>query len=104
MPVPDVSSLMLPTLRALADGAETATTTIRRRVATGEGLTAQELREMPPVSPVPRFANHVAWALVGLQESGWVVKVRKSVYRLTPEGARRLGTPLRGTAFQQDSR
>lgn len=95
LPVPDVLSLLLPTLRALEDGAETSSIEIRRRVAAAEGLTPQELREMPPESPVPSFTNHVAWALVGLQKSGWAVKVRKSVYRLTPEGARRLGTSRR---------
>lgn len=88
---PDVSSLLLPTLRALEDGAETSNAEIRRRVASAVRLTPDDLSEMPPESPVPVFTNHVAWALVHLQRDGLVAKVRKEAYRLTPEGVRRLG-------------
>ena len=93
MAAPDVSSLMLPTLSALQDGAETSNTEIRRRVATVLRLTSDDLSEMRRQSPVPVFTNHVALALVHLQRDGLVAKVRKEVYRLTREGVRRLGGP-----------
>ena len=91
MPVPDVSSLWFPTLKALEGGADMTTTEIRQSLATALRLTPADLRDMPPESPVPVFTNHVAWALVHLQRDGLVAKVRKEVYRLTPEGVRRLG-------------
>ena len=93
MPVPDVQSLIFPTLKALEGGADTSTTEPRQRVAAAEGLTPGELRELPAKSPVPRFTNHVAWALVRLQREGLVAKVRKSVYKLTPQGARQMAEP-----------
>ena len=90
MPVPDVASLWFPTLKALEGGADATSTEIRQRVAAALALTPEDLREMPPESPVPRFTNHVAWTLGRLGTAGLVRKVRKSVYRLTPEGARKV--------------
>ncbi len=43
MPVPDYQSLMLPVLRALASGEDTALRVVRERVATAEGLSAEDV-------------------------------------------------------------
>ena len=48
MPVPDFESLMLPALKALADGVETPLSEVRARIAAAEGLTSEDLREMLP--------------------------------------------------------
>ena len=45
MPVPDFQSLMLPALKALADGGETQVAEVCARVAAAEGLTPDDLLE-----------------------------------------------------------
>ena len=59
MPVPDFQSLMLPVLRALSDGAETPVSEVRTRVASAEGLTPEDVRELLPNSSQPVFTNRV---------------------------------------------
>ena len=59
MPVPDYQSLMLPVLKALADGAETPISEVRERVAAAERLTPDDLREML-ASGQPMFTNRVS--------------------------------------------
>ena len=53
LPVPDFQSLMLPTLKALAGGAEPSTTAeVRQRIAAAEGLTTRSRLMLPAVAPV----------------------------------------------------
>ena len=89
MPVPDKQSLMLPVLKALTVGEETPISEIRERVATAEGLTAEETREMV-ASGQSRFALRVNWAVVEMKHAGLVERVRRAIYRLTEEGKRLL--------------
>lgn len=89
MPVPDYQSLMLPVLKALADGAETPVSEVRERVAAAKGLTAEETREMV-ASGQSRFALRVNWAVVEMKHAGLVERVRRAIYRLTEEGKRLL--------------
>ena len=63
MPVPDFQSLMLPVLRALADGKDTPVRDVRERVASAEGLTDGDLREMLPSGRARVFVNRIAWGL-----------------------------------------
>ena len=86
MPVPDFQSLMLPVLKALSGGAETPIFEVRTRVATTERLTPEEVRELLPSGKQPVFANRIAWAVAHMSHAGLVEKVRRGVYRLTPEG------------------
>ena len=86
MPVPDFQSLMLPTLKAFAGGADTSTTEVRQRVADAEGLTPEALHELLPGGKVTKFANRVGWALVHLQKAGLVEKVQRGIYRLAAAG------------------
>ena len=86
MPVPDFQSLMLPTLKAFAGGADTSTTEVRQRVADAEGLTPEALHELLPSGNVTKFANRVGWALVHLQKAGLVEKVQRGIYRLAAAG------------------
>lgn len=86
MPVPDFQSLMLPILKALSDGAETPVSEVRARVATSEGLTSDDLRELLPSGTQPVFTNRIAWAVTFMGHAGLIEKVRRGVYRLTAEG------------------
>ena len=85
MPVPDKQSLMLPVLKALADGAETPISEVRRRVAETERLTPDDLREMV-ASGQPRLTIRVNWAILEMKHAGLVERVRRAIYRLTEEG------------------
>lgn len=94
MPIGDYQSLMLPTLKALADGAEISLGEIRERVAVSEKLTDQEVSEKLPSGRQTVLANRVGWALLGMERAGLVERVRRAVYRLTDEGGRLLARGL----------
>ena len=96
MPVPDFQSLMLPVLRVLAAGADTAVSAVREQVATAEGLSADDLREMIPSGRQSLFVNRVSWAITYMERAGLLKRVRRGIYRLTQEGERLLSrTPSR---------
>ena len=83
MPIPDYQSLMLPALKSLADGAETALAEVRARVAATEGLTTEDVRELLPSGRQPVFTNRISWAVIYMTRAGLLKKVRRGVYRLT---------------------
>ena len=70
MAIPNFQSLMLPALRALADGTETPISDVRSHIADAERLTAEDLRETLPNSRQPVFTNRVSWALLYLARAG----------------------------------
>jgi restriction system protein len=85
MAVPDFQSLMLPVLRAVADG-EIAAADLRSRVAGDLQLTEADLAEMLPSGRQTTFANRTAWANVFLQRAGLLEKAGRGIYRITAEG------------------
>ena len=93
MPVPDFQSLMLPVLRALADGKDIPVRNVRERVASAEGLTDEDLREMLSSGRDRVFSNRVAWALSYLLRAALVARVRRGVYQIAEEGERLLAKP-----------
>ena len=74
MPVPDFQSLMLPVLRAAAEGEITAKD-LRDRVASEIGLRESDLAEMNPSGRQTTFVNRTAWGNVFLQRAGLLEKV-----------------------------
>ncbi len=84
---------MLPALKALADGAETPVSEIRDRVATAEGLTEEDRREMLSGGRQTVLANRISWALLYLGRAGLTERIRRGVWRLTAEGQRLLTDP-----------
>ena len=90
MPVPDFQSLMLPALKAFADGAEKPMAKVRELIASAEGLAPEDLREMLPSGRQPVFTNRVSWAVLYLGRAGLLEQVRRGVWRLTAEGERLL--------------
>lgn len=93
MPVPDFQSLMLPVLRALANGKAASVRQVRERVAKAEGLKDEDLREMLPSGRQRAFVNRVAWALNYLLRAALVERVRRGVYRIADDGKRLLVKP-----------
>jgi restriction endonuclease Mrr len=61
MPVPDFQSLMLPVLRAVANG-DISAADLRSRLAEDLRLTEADLSEMLPSGRQTTFANRTAWA------------------------------------------
>ena len=90
MPLPDYQSLMLPALNALADGAETRISEVRARIASAEGLAPEDVQEKPPGGRQSTFEKRVGWGISQLERAGLLERVRRAVYRLTPEGKRLL--------------
>ena len=90
MPVPDFQSLMLPILKALASGEDTRLSVVRERVATAEGLSAEDVQEMFPSGRQTVFGNRVSWAVMQMVRAGVLKRVSHGVIRLTQEGERLL--------------
>ena len=92
MPVPDFTSLVLPTLKAFADGEERSIAEVRERVAASEGLSADDVQEMLPSGRQAVFANRVSWAAFHMERAGLLNRVRRGVYLLTQDGQHLLST------------
>ena len=85
MSVPDYQSLMLPALKALADGVEAPVSELRARIATAEGLTPEDLSERT-ANGTSVIAYRVHFALLGIERAGLVERVSRGVYRLAADG------------------
>ena len=85
MPVPEFQSLMLPVLKAFSDGSDVQVADVCRRVAAAEGLTQDDLLERTR-SGETKFNDRVSWSITHFLFAGLVVRVRRSVYRITPDG------------------
>ncbi len=83
MPVPDYQSLMLPLLKAFAEGEKSPLSRVRERVAVAEGLSAEDLREMLPGGRQAVFVNRVSWAVTYMARAGLLERVGRGVYRVT---------------------
>ncbi len=90
MPVPDFQSLMLPTLKAFADGGESPISQARKQIAAAEGISSEEIGEMLPSGRQTVFVNRVSWAVMYMERAKLLARVRRGVYRLTQEGKRLL--------------
>lgn len=91
--IPDFQSLMLLILRALADGGEMSLRELRSRVADAAGLTPEERQMRYPNGGQLVFNNRVDFALQHLRGAGLIERVRRAVYRLSPEGERLMSSP-----------
>ena len=90
MSVPDFQLLMLPALKASAGGAEPSLSEVRERVATAEGLSAEDVPEMLPSGWQAVLVNRVSWAVIYMERAGLLARIRRGVNRLTQEGERLL--------------
>src|SRR5215469_3014028 len=85
MTVPDFQSLMLPVLKATAEG-DISAPDLRDRVAIRLKLAPEDLNELLPSGRQTAFANRTAWANVFLQRAGLIEKTSRGVYRATQLG------------------
>ena len=93
MPVPDVQSLLLPVLEALADGKGLRYVDVRTRLTESLRLTRDDTREMEPSDRYTKLQHHSYWATQHLLRAGLVMPVQRGVFRLTDEGERLLKDP-----------
>lgn len=85
MAVPDFQSIMVPLLKAAADGQPHLISDLRERIAPCFHLTDSELAERLP-NGTPLFANRVAWAVTHLGKAGALDRVRRGVLAITDRG------------------
>lgn len=96
MSIPDMKALMLPTLKALANGSEASVKDIRECVAASEGHAPEDVREVLPSGRQTVLVNRVSWAINDMGHAGLLERTQRGVYRLLPEGKRLLShTPSR---------
>lgn len=86
MSIPKVQPLLLPVLRALADGNEHEVDEIRKRVAEELRLTVDEHKETHPKSGMNVYVNRVAFALAYLNMGKAITKRKEGVYQIAERG------------------
>jgi restriction system protein len=92
MAIPDFQTLMLPVLRASADG-EVKTSDVVPRVGSELGLTEEELSELLPSGKQTTFANRVNWAKSYLGKAGLVTLTRRGYFQASERGKQVLAKP-----------
>lgn len=90
MPIPDTNALRSPVLEAIfEERGAVKSPKIRFMVAQRLELTPEDIGQPAPVSPVGVYTNHVAWALVWLQEQKLITgrgKAEDRKYQITQAG------------------
>lgn len=89
MPVPDYETMMLPLLRAFADGAQSVRDclpALRREF----GITEAEAAALQPSGRTSILADRAHWARTYLAKAGLLTSPRRGVHVLTEEGRRLL--------------
>lgn len=86
MAIPDLDSLMLATLKALAGGGEIHISKVRDFVAKEHDITPEERQETSANGKTLIFANRVNWATVDLKGAGLLARPRRGFCRITPDG------------------
>src|SRR5579875_865143 len=95
MAVPDFQTLMLPVLKAAADG-EVKISDLVDKLAEEFQLTEEERRELLPSGRQTTLANRAGWARTYLAKAGLVKPTRRGYFEATDRGRRVLaGNPGR---------
>lgn len=92
MTIPDFQTLMLPVLRASADG-EVRIGDVVEQLAADLGLTEEERAALLPSGKQTTFANRVNWAKSYLGKAGLVELTRRAHFRITDDGRQVLQNP-----------
>jgi restriction system protein len=86
MSIPMVQPLLLPILRAIADGNEHQVKGIRERVVEELKLTDNYVKPVNPKTGQSHYVNHSAWALVYLEMGKAITKKREGEYQIAERG------------------
>ena len=85
MAIPDFQSLMLPVLRACADG-EVKISDVVSSLGVSLQLSDQDLSELLPSGKQTTFANRVNWAKSYLGKAGLVTLTRRGYFQISEKG------------------
>ncbi len=91
--IPDYQTLMLPVLKALADGNEHKLQQITENLSKEFNLTEEELSKLIPSGTQSIFYNRVGWAKTYLKKAGLLENCGKGVFKITNEGKNVLKNP-----------
>ena len=83
--IPDYQSLMLPVLKALADGKEHHIRELIKSLTETFKLTEEELSQKT-ASGTPLFDNRVGWAKAYLKQAALLEQTRRGFCRITKSG------------------
>ncbi len=86
MTIPDFQSIMLPLLRAVADGQPQRSSELRGELEDSLGLIEADRRERLPSGRQERFVNRVAWARTYLAKAGLLENTVRGYVRITDRG------------------
>jgi restriction system protein len=86
MPIPDYQTLMLPVLRAVADGQEHRFRNVVETLAAEYQLTDEERNMLLPSGTAPLFDNRVGWARTYLKQAGVVESRKRGYFNITERG------------------
>src|SRR5437867_12334413 len=89
MAIPDYQSLMLPVLRAAADG-EVRIGEVVEKLANELRLTTEERNELLPSGKQTTFSNRVHWAKTYLRQAGLLQSTRRAHFTITERGRKAL--------------
>ncbi|NUB11893.1 restriction endonuclease [Azospirillum brasilense] len=92
MTIPDFQTVMLPVLRATADG-EVRTSDLVERIANDFNLSPEERSHLLPSGKQTTFANRVHWGIAYLGKAGLIERTRRAHYRTTERGQEVLAAP-----------
>ena len=92
MAIPDFQSLMLPVLKASADG-EVKISDVVSTLGSSLKLSEQELSELLASGKQTTFANRVNWAKSYLGKAGLVTFTRRGYFHISPKGRDLLKAP-----------
>lgn len=92
MAIPDFQTLMLPVLRASADG-EVRISEVVTQLGASLQLTGDELSELLPSGKQTTFANRVNWAKSYLGKAGLVTLTRRGYFQASDRGKQVLASP-----------
>ncbi|BCX16999.1 MAG: restriction endonuclease [Geminicoccaceae bacterium] len=86
MPIPDFQTLMLPVLRACADGQEHATAELGNEMAALFQLSDVERTQVLPSGTTTVIASRTHWAITYMAQAGLLRRSRRGFVRVTERG------------------
>jgi restriction system protein len=86
MTIPDYETLMLPVLRACADGQEHRTADLGEQMADLFHLSEEERAALLPSGRQAVIANRTHWAITYMAQAGFLERTRRGFVRLTDRG------------------
>jgi restriction system protein len=91
MPIPDYQTLMLPVLKAVADGNEHRIGDVTEQLAQEFHLSQEERLHLLPSGTQTTFSNRVGWAKSYLIQAGLLEATKRAHFKITARGQKVLG-------------